>query len=170
MTRLVPWNASWSAEDTYEVRNCRWAGGMPAMWSPHKPGEGHPIFAKPHMVRQRRSIVEFRCTVCGEKTHHLDRYWFVLGEKIEGWAWATTEAPVHLHCAHLAMEVCPHLRKLYADPVRFPPPDAIVKAIVGGMATDRDFGVNLNGRKVIGHLKFVWRRPPSWVHNLDEAA
>lgn len=75
----VPWNASWSSEDRYEIRPCRWVGGKMALWSPHAPGVGKPIFAKPHMVRQRRSIAEMRCTVCGERTPLNDRWWFRLG-------------------------------------------------------------------------------------------
>jgi len=158
----VPWNAGWSAEDRYEIRNCRWASGMPAIWSPHKPGEGHPIFAKPHMVRQRRSIVEYRCTVCGEKTDWTDRWWFRLGSSdLPGWAFVTTESPVHRACADLAMKVCPHLRLLNDGPVPFDPPDAVLKAIVGGAATERDFGVEIGSRKVTGHLKFAWRRVPT---------
>jgi len=157
---LAPWNASWTGEDAYEVRNCRWAGGKPALWSPHKPGEGRPVFAKPHMVRQRRSVAEYRCTVCGEKTPINDRWWFCLGNQIPGWSFATTEAPVHRACADLAVKVCPHLRNLGHGPVRWSPPDAVVSAIIGGAATDRDFGVNLNGRKIVGHLKFVWRHTP----------
>ena len=156
----APWNASWTSEDHYEIRNCRWAGGKPAIWSPHLPGEGSPIFAKPHMVRQRRSVSEYCCTVCGEKTPASDRWWFRLGNRIDGWAFATTEAPVHRSCADLAMKVCPHLRSLGDGPVRWDAPYGIVSAIVGGPNTDRDFGLNLNGRKVVGHLKFVWKYPP----------
>lgn len=157
----VPWNASWSDEDTYQVRNCRWVNGMPAMWSPHRPGQGRPIFAKPHMVRQRRSVAEMRCTVCGERTPPFDRWWFRLGStNVPGWALVTTESPVHRSCADLALGVCPHLRALDGGPWPFPQPDAVVKAIVGGVATDRDFGVNLGSRKVIGHLKFAWRWLP----------
>jgi len=56
----APWNASWSGENRYEIRPCRYVGGNLAMWSPHLPGVGVPIFAKPHMVRQRKSIAEMR--------------------------------------------------------------------------------------------------------------
>ncbi|MBK8909150.1 MAG: hypothetical protein IPM60_15075 [Rhodospirillales bacterium] len=66
----------------------------------------------------------------------------------------------HRRCADLAREVCPHLRRLGEGPSRFPTPDAVLRAIVGGPATDRDYGLALNGRTVVGHLKFAWRRPP----------
>lgn len=156
----VPWNASWTGEDRYEVRNCRWAGGKPAMWMPHAPGVGRPIFAKPHMVRQRRSIAERRCTVCGEKTTVSDQMWFPRGSWTPEGLWMSTEAPAHRNCAAIAMQLCPRLRADGDRPIRFPEPDFVVAAIVGGPETERDFDCRLNGRKVIGHLKFAWRKPP----------
>lgn len=157
----APWNASWTGEDRYEVRPCRWVGGKLAIWSPHKPGDGRPIFAKPHMVRQRRSIAEMRCTVCGEKTEPGNRWWFGLGRpNVDGFAFVTTEAPVHHDCATVALRLCPHLRDLGVRPVPMLPPTDILSAIVGGPATEQDFGVDLRGRTVIGHMKLAWRWMP----------
>ena len=158
---IAPWNASWTGEDYYEIRPCRWVGGKLALWSPHAPGDGKPIFAKPHMVRQRRSIAEMRCTVCGEKTGtgYYDRWWFGLGNWNDGW-WMTTESPVHHDCAAKALRVCPHLRKLGILPEPFPPGAQVLSSIIGGLATDRDFGLNLRGRTVIGHLKLAWKTQP----------
>lgn len=152
----VPWNAGWSSEEAYEVRNCRWVGGKLALWQPHSPGEGRPIFAKPHSVRQRRSIVEMRCTVCGEKTPTWDRWWFGLGAMNDG-LFMTTEAPVHRTCADLALQMCPHIKHQGLHPERMPPADHVLYAVVGGPATERDFGVNIAGRKVAGHMKLAWR-------------
>lgn len=152
----VPWNAGWTAEEHYEVRNCRWAGGRLALWSPHRPGEGKPIFAKPHMVRQRRTIAELRCTVCGEKTPEGDRWWFKLGNFIEGGRFATTEAPVHRTCAEHALAVCPHLRGREADLEPMPGGATMIAAIVGGPATENDFGLNIRPGGVVGHLKLSW--------------
>lgn len=151
----APWNASWTSEDRYEIRPCRWAGGALAVWEPHSPGVGTPIFAKPHMVRQRRSIAQFLCTVCGDHTPENDRWWFGLGIFREG-HFMTTEAPVHCKCAHLARRVCPHLREAKFEPKRFPGGFRVLSAIVGGSATDEDFGVKINGRRVVGHLKLAW--------------
>lgn len=155
MADLVPWNASWSAEDRYEIRPCRYVGGFPAVWSPHAPGKGRPIFAKPHMVRQRRSIAEMRCTVCGERTPPDDRWWFRLGHQQEGW-FMTTEAPVHQACADLALQHCPHLRGRYADLEPMPGGYSILKAMVGGSVSERDFGLRFPPQGVIGHLKIAW--------------
>lgn len=153
----VPWNAGWTSEERYEIRNCRWAGGRLALWSPHSPGEGKPVFARPHMVRQRRAIAELRCTVCGEKTPEGDRWWFKLGNFIESGRWfATTEAPVHLTCARHALKVCPHLRGKEADLEPLPGGPRLSLAIVAGPATERDFGLTIRPEGVIGHLKLVW--------------
>ena len=153
----VPWNAQWSGEVAYEIRPCRWAGGQLAIWSPHRPGVGRPIFAKPHSVRQRQSIAQMLCTVCGEPTPQNDRWWFALGEYREGW-FMTTEAPVHRVCADLALVKCPHLQKNECAPdlARFPGGYSILSSIVGGPATENDYGVKINGRRVIGALKFAW--------------
>lgn len=156
MNITVPWNAAWSSELTYEVRPCRWVGGKLAIWQPHTPGEGKPIFAKPHNVRQRRSIAEMLCTVCGEKTPVGDRWWFKLGRVQEGY-FMTTEAPVHRKCADFALTVCPHLRGREVDLEKMPGGYMVLSAIIGGPAVEQDFGVNVDrSRKVIGSLKLAW--------------
>jgi hypothetical protein len=153
---LVPWNASWTGESRYEVRPCRWANGRRAMWSPHAPGVGKPVFAKPHFVRQRRSIMEMRCTVCGEKTSADDRWWFKLGDFNEGW-FMTAESPVHRACAELALEHCPHLRGRAGDLERLPAGSSVLFSIIGGLAVERDFGPKVSvHQSVIGHLKLAW--------------
>lgn len=161
---IVPWNAGWTDEQRYEIRPCRYAGGDLAVWMPTAP-TGRPVFAKPHMVRQRRSIAEMLCTVCGEQTPLNDLWWFALGTRMtekpfEGW-FATTEAPVHRKCADLALTVCPHLQKMKCtgDLAPFPRGHRVMKAIVGGTSAQEEFStVRFHGRRVVGALKFAW--PP----------
>lgn len=154
----VPWNAAWSGEESYEVRPCRHVSGRLALWSPHRPGAGRPIFARPHMVRQRRSIAEMRCTVCGEVTIESARWWFPRGDWI-GEYWMSTEGPVHSGCAELALHTCPTLRKTAKPPIRFPSGARAILALVGGAATERDLGIKVLGRRIVGHLKLGWRKP-----------
>lgn len=151
----VPWNAGWTSEERYEIRPCRWVGGKLALWSPHSPGEGKPVFARPHAVRQRRSIAEMLCTVCGEHTPPDNRWWFKLGNLTDGY-FMTTEAPVHRACADHALAACPHLRGRAQDLQPLPGGYRIMAAIVGGPATDRDFGIDVGNKRVIGHLKLAW--------------
>lgn len=159
MTRVsdirVPWNAGWTAEERFEVRPCRYANGHLAVWQPFAPGEGKPIFAKPHQVRQRRSIAEMRCTVCGEKTRPDDRWWFGLGTAV-GDRWMTTEAPVHRACADHAFETCPHLRARGVPASPMPRGHSVIAALVAGPAVLRDMGIDVGNRVVVGSLKLSW--------------
>jgi hypothetical protein len=107
-------------------------------------------------VRQRQSVARFLCTVCGQETPSVDRWWFGLGRIQEGY-FMTTEAPVHRCCADLALKVCPHLRGRADDLTRFPSGYSIMSAIVGGPSMKNDFNLNIGvGRNVVGHLKFAW--------------
>lgn len=153
--QTVPWSASWSAEERFEIRPCKYAGNRLAVWQPFKPGEGRPIFAKPHNVRQRKSIAEMRCTVCGEKTVMGNRWWWPRGNQQGRW-WMTTEAPVHSPCADLAIMHCPELRKSGHPPMLFPECHTVLFAIVGGEQFERDFGISTGGRDVVGSLKLAW--------------
>lgn len=155
MSLTVPWNAAWTGEMSFEVRFCRFVGGALALHQKWAPGDGRPLFAKPHMVRQRRSVAEFLCTVCGKKTQSFDRFWFQHGEFREG-LFMTVEAPVHKKCGELALQHCPHLKERAAQLEEFPGNWKIVAALLEEKTVDPDFGVKLNGRKVIGALKFAW--------------
>ena len=68
----------------------------------------------------------------------------------------TTEAPVHSGCGAFALTVCPHLKGREALFQPMPAGFSILKALVGGAATDRDFGVEIGARRVVGSLKIAW--------------
>jgi hypothetical protein len=156
----APWNASWTGEDRYEVRPCRYADNRLALWQPFKPGEGSPMFARPHAVRQRRSIAEGRCTVCGEPTQEGSRVFFPRGAWVleRGTVfWATTEAPVHAFCAELALKVCPVLRAAGKPAIPFPEKPVVLASMIGGPAVLSDFGLSVPAeRPIIGHLKLAY--------------
>lgn len=159
----APWNASWTAEQPYEVRPCRYAGNRLALWQPFKPGEGKPLFAVPHAVRQRKSIAERRCTVCGERTEAGARVFFPRGSWIIERGvmfWATTEAPVHPFCAELALKVCPRLREDGREAIPFPENATILLSLIGGPAVEADFGLKIPiERPVVGSLKIAFSAP-----------
>lgn len=158
---IVPWNASWTSEERYEIRPCKYAEGRKALWMPYSPNVGRPIFAKPHMVRQRQSIARFICTVCGKHTPLDDRWWFKLGHMQDG-HFITTEAPVHHECGSLGLKLCPHLRGKEADFEEFPMRNLrVLAAMIGAGTTAEDFGVNATPENpIVGHLKFAW---PSYM-------
>lgn len=154
----VPWNASWSGEDGgYEIRPCRWAEGKRAIWQAHRPGCGRPLFAKPHFVRQRRSIAQMLCTVCGAETVAGNRWWFGFGQVLEGY-FLTTESPVHRTCAEHAMKACPVIARRKLVPHRFPEGAVVVAAMIAGAEVEKDFGLRIPPeRAVVGSLKLGWR-------------
>ncbi|MDX2074670.1 MAG: hypothetical protein SFX19_09975 [Alphaproteobacteria bacterium] len=158
--RDVPWNAAWTGEDRFELRPCRWANGKLAVWQPTSPGNGKPMFADPHMVRQRMSVMRMICTVCGQRTTPGDRWMFAMGEYIKHLGakfWVTTEAPVHKACAELAGARCPHIRKLGIQPQPFPAGHMVMAALVGGEQFEKDFGIKVPaGQQIIGHLKIAF--------------
>ena len=154
----VPWNAMWTGENQNEIRPCRYANNRLAVWSPFRPGVGKPNFAKPHNVRQRKSIAEMRCSVCGQKTCCDDQWWFPFGSFNQGW-WMSTESPVHFACAELAIARCPMIKAKGINPIRFPGAHTVLFSVVGGDQFEKDFGLKTQGRTVIGHLKLAWRDP-----------
>lgn len=156
MTQSVPWNASWTGEHLYEIRPCRYTHGERAVWQNHAPGTGQPIFAKPHMVRQRRSIAEMICTVCGHRMPEGDRWWFRLGTIYEDeQLYRTTEAPVHLDCARHSQNVCPRLRGLGVEPSPFPRRFRVEAALIKAESLLTLYGID-SKVPVIGALKLVF--------------
>lgn len=151
----VPWNAAWTGEERYEIRRCRFADDRLALWMPHLPGSGKPVFARPHMTRQRRSIRLMLCTVCGEHMPAENRWWFRLGHLQEG-RFRTTEAPVHRHCADHALRVCPHLRGQEHRLEPLPGGYRLELAIMGGPVAAQDFGLSFPKEGVVGHIKLSW--------------
>jgi hypothetical protein len=162
----VPWSVSWSSEKRYEVRICRWAYGRRAIWQPHSPGVGLPIFAKPHNVRQRMAVRKMLCPHCGKPTSPDDRWWFSRGRFIEGF-YMTTDIPLHHECALISAQHCPILKRDGDKLRRWPDGAQIALQIVGGAAVENDFGLKLSPEHpAVGHLKFAWpehriRREPS---------
>lgn len=155
MNIRVPWNAAWTGESArFEIRPCRFVQNRPAVWQTHDPGNGKPMFAEPHIVRQRRSIAEMRCTVCGERTPASDRWWFEHGQHHDGW-FMTTEAPVHRACADHALKVCPHLRERGIEPSRFPDRARVLAATIRPESLTELFGLS-SSQIVIGQLKLAW--------------
>lgn len=163
----VPWNTPWTGEAEFEVRPCRWAYGRRAVWQRFSPGRGRPDFARPHIVRQRRSVIEMLCTVCGRPTVESDRwsfrmgYWRMVGARP---ALCTTEAPVHRACADLAGQACPNIRRQGLEPIRFPLTYRRVLQMVSGAAVQEDFGLTIRpDQPVVGHVYLVL--PDAWARD-----
>lgn len=153
----IPWNVTWSAEEKFEVRPCRWADMRRAIWQPHRPGVGAPIYKKPHNVRQRMGVQKMLCSHCGLPTAKGKRWWFGLGRFIDEGYYTTVDLPMHKECADLSLKMCPVLRSYGDEPMPWPEGAVIMFQIVGGPKVTEDFGiVSSPDNPVVGHLKFAW--------------
>jgi len=129
----VPWVTSWTGEATLGVRPCPSVGGAPAIVQADNAGFGKPLYSQNHAVRQRLSVRDMLCPMCGAATTADDRWTQVAhpvtagrlraagrGERLPAdladdivLIDAGAIAPLHRACADRSMRYCPHLK---ADP------------------------------------------------------
>jgi hypothetical protein len=111
----VPFAASWSSEERTFVAPCRFAGGRPAICQDASPGEGKPLFGRPHFVRQRQVIAEGRCDLCGKPLRHSTKVSLSHARPVQhsarGFEILQVEPLLHKECAALSMRFCPSLKR-----------------------------------------------------------
>ncbi|MGI4877425.1 MAG: hypothetical protein ACRYG4_08055 [Janthinobacterium lividum] len=128
----VPWVTSWSTEAIGTIGACATVGGALAVLQGESPETGRPIYSKNHFRRQRLSVQQMLCPMCGRPTASGDR-WSQTGKHMTAGAMrarglansipaATADdrvildagaiAPGHLACMARSLEFCPHLRTL----------------------------------------------------------
>lgn len=126
----VPWVTSWSKEPMGAVAPCPSVDGVLAVGQAWAPGEGKPLYSRNHLFRQRKSVREMLCPMCGEPTEAGDRWsqtgrWTTAGTlRAKGLGvWIAAKypddqplfdagaiAPLHKACAERALLHCPHLK------------------------------------------------------------
>ncbi len=124
----VPWVTSWTGEAIDGATPCLTVGGRLALFQDQAPGVGKPQYSKNHLVRQRLSVVEMRCPMCGERTQEADRWTQIAKRRTAGELRARggnirpdinddqvlidagSIAPLHRRCVDRSMRYCPHLR------------------------------------------------------------
>jgi hypothetical protein len=80
-------------------------------------GQGEPLFGRVHTARQRRTMRQLLCQVCGGPADRTDQgVLWLLGDHHEDWnGWpegmAAPDPPVCLNCAALSTGLCPFLRR-----------------------------------------------------------
>jgi hypothetical protein len=125
----VPWVTSWSGEEQTGVSPCPSVDGELAIGQQEKPGVGRPLYSRNHLFRQRKSVREMLCPMCGKPTPDGDR-WSQTAQPTTGGAlrsrglgWALPAdladdqavlncgaiAPLHRACAETSVLRCPHL-------------------------------------------------------------
>lgn len=113
----APWTASWSGEEKFFVARCRYAMNGHAICQPENPGDGKPVFAKPHSIRQRRAIVCGLCDLCGLPlgTNRVSLS-FERGSDV---GFIQVEPLLHRRCAAISLQFCPHLKR-HAEALTLP--------------------------------------------------
>ena len=128
----VPWVTSWSAEEMVGVRPCPTVERRLAVCQAERPGLGRPRYSMNHLQRQRLSVRDMLCPMCGAPTGAGDR-WSQTGRftcagalRARGLGHllppglpdarrllnAGSIAPLHLACAQRSVLHCPHLRAM----------------------------------------------------------
>ena len=125
----VPWVTSWTAETVEGVRPCASVGGQLALVQSEQAGFGKPEYSKNHLLRQRLSMIQMLCPMCGRPTTADDRVTQVARRVAAGRLRASGRAdlpptiadeqvivdagaiaPLHRGCSDLSLRHCPHLR------------------------------------------------------------
>lgn len=156
----VPYTASWTGEDRFEIRPCPYAEGRDALWQPHAPGMGKPMFATPHSVRQRQAMARQLCDICGRPLKNRTRVSMSQESPREvpgvGRVPLAVEPMVHRECGAEALRLCPSLKRQYANGrlrIRQVTACRLVAQGLTGEATMEFAGVYKPG--AIGYLKLL---------------
>lgn len=129
----VPWVTSWTGEPSLGAGPCPSVGGALAILQAGNPGQGKPLYSQNHAVRQRLSVRDMLCPMCGRPTGAEDRWTQVAHPVAAGRLRADGRggrlpadlsddsilvdagaiAPLHRACVDRSLRYCPHLK---ADP------------------------------------------------------
>ena len=110
----VPYTSGWEAEEGFSLARCTYFGRL-AIGQRVGPGQGKPLFGKPHMQRQREAISLGLCDICGRPLKARTKVSLSHARPqphgAEGWAILQVEPMMHRECAALAISQCPSLKR-----------------------------------------------------------
>lgn len=178
----VPFTVSWDSEERFSVGFCRYAQRR-AILQAESPGIGKPLFGKPHSIRQRKTIAENRCDICGKSLKNRTRVSLSHAHPChnalidgKGTGILQVEPLLHRECAAISMKHCPSLRRDIAagslvirQVTRCRTQFAIMSPeYVGTYVPDYIFDPK---DRIIGHAKvelLAWTdRDENWLHRAE---
>lgn len=175
----VPWVTSWTGEPSLGLGPCPSVGGALAILQADRPGQGKPLYSQNHAVRQRLSVRDMRCPMCGEPTTAADRWTQVAHPVTAGRLRATGRgdrlpadladesvlidagaiAPLHKACVDRSLRYCPHLKAdPHIDVQRFPAQWLVVPLMVEAVVAPRMFLAKAEPPRafpVVGFLQLI---------------
>jgi len=171
----VPYTASWTSEESVFLARCPYADAI-ALCQPSSPGEGKPLFGKPHMCRQREVIALGLCDLCGKPLKNRTKVSLSHARSRANGASPfdvlQVEPLLHKECALLSARHCPSLRRDLRNgtvEVRQVTSWAVQFAIYSEQGTFEACGVR---QKSISHAKVqlrAWKdRSPQWLGMTDD--
>ncbi len=122
----VPWSVAWTGEQAFNLQISEDFPGLFEVMQSERQGEGAPKFAAQHVTRHRRGMADHLCHVCGKPTLKRDRYLFPVQSggfvtlPDDSTRYAGNVPPVHLRCAKIGKQLCPHLSHTLGDPLAYP--------------------------------------------------
>ncbi|TXH35248.1 MAG: hypothetical protein E6Q98_15765 [Rhodospirillaceae bacterium] len=156
----IPWTVSWSGEDSFFIAPCPYAAGRPALCQPERPGDGRPLFAKPHSCRQRKAMFHRLCDICGRTLHAHTLVSMSQESPREvpglGFFPLAVEPMVHRHCGAEALRHCPSLKRQQANGtlrIRQVFQFKLIAQLLNEAATKEFAGASASG--AVGHLKLA---------------
>jgi hypothetical protein len=185
----VPWVTSWTGEPALGVGPCPSVGGALAILQADRAGQGKPLYSQNHAVRQRLSVRDMRCPMCGEPTTADDRWTQVAHPVAAGRLRADGRgdrlpanltddsvlldagaiAPLHKACVDRSLRYCPHLKAdPHIDVRRFPDRWVVLPLTARAEAAPQLFlarPVPARTAEVIGFLQLcglTGERNPAW--------
>ena len=126
----VPWSVAWSAEQEFSLQMSDDFPGLLEVVQTELQGQGAPQFAAQHVSRHRAGMADHLCHVCGKRTSRRDRYLFPVQSggfvtlPDDSIRYAGNVPPVHLKCAKIGKQLCPHLSHTQGEPVAYPSEDS----------------------------------------------
>jgi hypothetical protein len=122
----VPWSVAWTGEQEFNIQMSDDFPGLLEVVQVQRQCVGSPKFAAQHVMRHRIGMAAHLCHVCGGPTPKRDRYIFPV--QSGGFVtmpdgsprYAGNVPPVHLKCARLGQQLCPHLSHTQGEPILYP--------------------------------------------------
>ena len=153
----VPYTASWTAEESFFLASCEYFEGRLALCQAVAPGEGKPLFGKPHSQRQREVIARQLCDLCGKSIKTATKVSLSHARPVphgaEGWAILQVEPLLHKACAAESLRFCPSLRRDVAQGTLFVRQVTRHRAQAAIMSAEYVESITGRREKALGHAK-----------------